>query len=85
MAKMIPALERIILARQLIQKARDLPVPIEGGRNDFSYIAKVKATLQEARDMVKFILYSPSASAELKEEVNQIYQEAARANQEILH
>ena len=55
MAKLIPAAERIIRARALIQKAREFPIPPEGGRNDFSYIANVKDILRQARDMVKFI------------------------------
>jgi hypothetical protein len=84
MAKLIPAAERIIRARTLIQKARDLPVPAEGGRNDFSYIANVKDLLRQARDMIKFISMTPSASAEIKEEVKRIYQEADQADREIL-
>jgi len=85
MSRFIPAVERVQRARDLIQKARDLPVPAEGGKYNFSYIAQVKAFLQDARDLVKFIPKSPSASAELKEQVSQIFQEADRANQEILH
>jgi hypothetical protein len=84
MAKLIPAAERIVRARALIQKARDLPVPPEGGRFDFSYIANVKDLLRQARDMVKFISLTPSASAEIKEEVKRIYQEAEQADRELL-
>ena len=85
MSRLIPAVERVRRARVLIQKARDLPAPAEGGKADFSYIARVKALLQDARDLVKFIPKTPSATAELKEQVSQILQEADRANQEILH
>jgi hypothetical protein len=85
MSKLILAAERIVRARALIQKARDLPVPAEGGRSNFSYIAQVKDILQQARDMVKFIPYTPTATPEMKEEVKQIFAEADRANQEILH
>jgi hypothetical protein len=85
MARLIPAAERIKRARNLIQKARDLPIPAEGGKYNFSYIAQVKAILQDARDLVKFIPKTPSATAEMKAEVSQILQEADRANQEILH
>ena len=81
----IPASERIIRARDLIQQARDLPVPPDAGRFDFSYIAKVKDLLRQARDMVKFIPYTPTATSEMKKEVNKIYQEADQANQELLH
>jgi hypothetical protein len=86
MAKLIPAAERIVRARALIQKARELPVPpdIEGGLNNFSYIANVKDLLRQARDMVKFISMTPSASAEIKEEIKRIYQEAEQADREIL-
>ena len=85
MSRLIPAAERIKKARALIQKARDLPIPPLLGRNDFSYIAQVKAYLQDARDLVKFIPKTPSATAEVKAEVAKIFQEADRANQEILH
>ncbi len=85
MSRLIPASERIQRARGLIQKARDLPVPEEGGKYNFSYIAQVKAFLQDARDLVKFIPKTPSATAEVKEQVGQIFQEADQANQEILH
>ena len=85
MSKLIPAAERIVRARALIQQDRGLPVPTENGRNDFSYIAQVKTFLQQARDLVKFIRLTPSATAEIKEEVNKIYQEADQADKDILH
>jgi hypothetical protein len=84
MAKLIPAVERIIRARALIQKARELPVPPESGRNDFSYIANVKDLLRQARDMVKFIPQAAGVSAEMKDEVKRIYQEVEQADREIL-
>jgi hypothetical protein len=85
MSRLIPAAERIIRARKLIQQARELPVPVDGGRTDFSYIAQVKDLLRQARDLIKFISLTPSATAEMKEDVKKIYQEADQANQEILH
>jgi hypothetical protein len=85
LSKLIPAAERILRARGLIQKARDLPVPPELGRNDFSYIAQVKDLLRKARDLIKFIPMSPSATAEMKAEVKRIYQEADQADREIFH
>ncbi|MBI1793945.1 MAG: hypothetical protein HYR70_07115 [Chloroflexi bacterium] len=85
MSKLIPAAERIVRARALIQQARDLPVPAENGRNNFSYIAQVKALLRQARDLIKFIRQTPSATAEIKDEVNKIYQQADQADREILH
>jgi hypothetical protein len=85
MAKLIPATERILRARALIQKAREFPLPAEGGKYDFSHIAGVKDLLQQARDLVKFIPMTPSATAEMKDEVRKIYQEADQADREILH
>ncbi len=85
MSRMIPAAERVVRARALIQKARDLPVPADGGKYNLSYIARVKDYLQQARDLVKFIPMTPSATAEIKEEVKKIFAEADQANQEILH
>lgn len=87
MSRLILAVERVRRARLLIQKARDLPVPAstEAGKYNFSYVAQVKALLQEARDLVKYIPKTPSATAEIKEQVSLILQEADQANQEILH
>jgi len=86
MAKLILAADRIIRARALIQQARDVPLsPEEGGLFDFSYRARVKDFLRQARDMVKFIPNSPSASAEMKAEVKKIYAEADQAEKAILH
>lgn len=86
MPKLIPATERIIRARKLIQQARALPVPQIGlGKSDFSYIAQVKDLLRQARDMVKFIPQTAGVSAEMKNEVQKIYEEAELANREILY
>ncbi len=85
MSRLIPAAERILRARTFIQQARDLPVPAEGGRGDFSYVAQVKDLLRQARDLIKFISLTPSATLEMKEEVKKIYQEADQADREILH
>lgn len=85
MSRLIPAAERIVRARALIQKAREIPVPAENGRYDLSYVAEVKDTLQQARDLIKFIPYSPSATADMKNDVKEIFKEADRAEMEILH
>lgn len=86
MPKLIPAAERIVRARTLIQQARDLPVPQGGlGKSDFSYIAQVKDLLRQARDMVKFIPQTAGVSAEMKEEVKKIYAEIEQADQDILY
>ena len=86
MAKLIPAAERVVRARRLIQQARDLPVPATGlGKSDFSYIAQIKDLLRQARDMVKFIPQTAGVSAEMKEEVRKIVEEIEQANREILY
>lgn len=86
MAKLIPATERLIRARKLIQQARDLPVPTTGlGKSDFSYIAAVKDLLRQARDFVKFIPQTAGVSAEMKDEVKKVYDEIEQANHEILY
>lgn len=85
MPKLITMAERIAKARKLIQDARDYPVPLEGGRGDFSYIARVKDLLRQARELVQFIPSQPSATDEIKAEVRAIYEEADQANKEILH
>jgi hypothetical protein len=86
MPKLIPAAERVLRARKLIQQARDLPVPTTGlGKSDFSYIANIKDLLRQAKDMVKFIPQTAGVSAEMKEEVKKIYEEIEQANREILY
>lgn len=83
MARMIPAAERILRARALIQKARDYPLLPGAGRYDIAYIAQVKDILRQARDLVKFIPQSVSATLEMKAEVKQIFDEIAQADREI--
>lgn len=85
MTRLIPAAERILLARALIQKAREFPLPAEGGKYDFSYIAQVKDLLRQARDLVKYIPQTAGTSAEIKAEAVKIKLEADQADREILH
>lgn len=86
MAKLIPAAERLTRARNLIQQARDLPVPQTGlGKSDFSYMAQVKDLLRQARDLVKFIPQTAGVSAEMKAEVKKLYDEIEQANRELLY
>lgn len=79
------AAERIERARALIQQAYDLPVPADGGKFNFTYIAEVKDLLRQARDLVKFLPDSVGASDEVKNEVKKIFAEADQANKDILH
>ena len=85
MAKVIPAEERLVRARKLIRKAHDFPIPEGLGKNDLSYIAGVKDLLRQAKDMVKFIPIRAGVSAEMKAEVEKIFEEIVQADKEILH
>ncbi len=85
MAKLIPAAERLIRARKLIQQARAFPIPTEGlGKSDFSYIANVRDLLRQAKDLIKFIPQTAGVSTEMKDEVKKIYAEIEQAQNEIL-
>jgi len=83
MPKIIPAAEKVIRARKLIQKAREIPVPAELGKNDLSYIAQVRDMFRQARDLVKFIPDTVGVAAEIKEDVKRIYQEIEDASRDI--
>ncbi|MCC6146835.1 MAG: hypothetical protein IT308_04640 [Anaerolineaceae bacterium] len=84
MARLIPASKRVVQARALIQQARDLPLPSDAGWQDFSYVAQVKDLLRQARELIKFIPNSPSASEALKDEVAKLFRETETAEKEIL-
>lgn len=84
MTRLIPAAERIVHARAFIQKAREVPVPEEGGSYNFSYVAEVKDLLRQAREMVKFIPQSAGASAEIKGEAAKIFEEMEQTERELL-
>lgn len=85
MAKLIPTAERLLLARALIQQAREIPPPADGGKYNFSYVAQVKDTLRQARDLIKLIPQSAGASKETKAEALSIIKEIEQADREILH
>ena len=85
MSRLSPSAERLVRARQLIQQARDFPVPVENGRNNFSYIAQVKDLLRQARDLIKFIPLSPTTTDLMRDEVKSIFHEADQANEDLLH
>ena len=85
MSKLIPAAERIVRARALIEKARQVTQKGDTSQERFEFIAAVKDLMQQARDLIKFIPYTPSASPEMKAEVTQINQETVQVEKEILH
>lgn len=84
MAKMMTPEDRIRKARQIIEEARNIPVPESVGWERFSYTAQVKDTLRKAFELVKLINYSPSTSIETKEEAKTAIEEIAAAETEIL-
>ena len=85
MSRLYTTRERIDRAKGLIQKARDVPVQTELGWEDFIYVAQVKDFLRQARDLIKFIHYSPSVTPEIRDEVTKIFTEIEQAEKEILH
>ena len=82
MARLIRNSERITRARALIQKARDVPPPTDMGMATFTYVAEVKEILRKARDLIKFIPMSPSATQDIKDEAEQIMIESEQAQKE---
>jgi hypothetical protein len=83
MAKSITAAEKIERARELIQHAREFPIPQRGGKYDLAYMAEVKGLLRQARDLVKFIPLTAGATPEIKAEAKKVIEEAEQANHEI--
>ena len=84
MAKLIPAAERIVKARKLIQAAQEYPIPEGLGRNDIFYIAQVKDLMRQARDLIKLIPMRAGVTNEMKNEVRQVMEEIDQAESEIL-
>lgn len=85
MSKLITAAERITLARDLIQQARDYPIPEDAGWVDFSYTAQIKDLMRKARELIKFIGYTSGVSAEVKGESKAVSLEIDQAENELLH
>ena len=84
MSNLIPAADRVVRARALIQKAREVPTPSELGRNDLSYVAGIKDLLRQAHDLIKFIPQTAGVSVEMKAEVKKIFAEIEEAHKAIL-
>jgi hypothetical protein len=85
MARLTTMSEKISRARELIEEARTVPVPQGLGYRDVNYIVQVKDRMRQARDLIKFISYSPSATPEVKAEVAALFKEIDQAEKEILH
>ena len=84
MAKPMPPEKRVSKARELIQKAREIPVPNSVGWEFFSYTAQVKDTLKQAFELVKLINHSPSTPDAIKADARAVIDEIAVAEKEIL-
>ena len=84
MAKPMSPENRIKKARELIQKAREIPVPNSVGWEYFSYTAQVKETLKQAFELVKLINHSPSTPEEVKADARAVIEEIKAAEISIL-
>lgn len=85
MSKPLTPRQRLDQAKEFIQKAREVPEPPGLGYRDLTFVAQVKDLLRQARDLVKFLQYSPSLNGEMKEEVQEALDAIAMAEIDILH
>lgn len=83
--KTITAPQRINKARELIQIAKNYPLPPGLGYRDLAYVAQIKDILRQARDLIKFIHYSPSLTDSIKEETARTLQELQNVEKDLLH
>ncbi len=85
MTKFLTTEERINKASQLMEKARQEPVISQGTFLDLGYVARVKDIFRQARDLVKYIQFQPSVSADTKRSVLEMIQKMDRIEKELLH
>lgn len=85
MAKLTTAAEKIARAKALITQARDLPLPETNGWQDFSYVARVKDLMRQARDLIKFIPLTAGADPALKQEAKDLLVYIDKEEKAILH
>ncbi len=85
MTKLITNQERILKAKDLIQQARELPFDPKAVFMDIGYVAKVKDLLRQAKDLVKFIPFSPSADSETKQTTKEIFKQIEETEKDLLH
>ena len=85
MSKLIKNEERLKIAVELIQQAREYPVDPQAVFMDLGYVAKIKDLLRQARDLVKFISFSPSADNETKLTAREILKQIEETEKELLH
>jgi len=85
MSKLIKNEERLKIAVEWIRQARELPLDPRAVFMDLGYVAKVKDFLRQARDLVKFIPFSPSADSETKQASREILTQIEETEKELLH
>lgn len=85
MSKTLTTEERFKRARILIQKAHEIPAPVDGGWDSLSYAAQVKDTLRQAHDLLKFLPQTAGVSVNQKEEALVLMREIADEEKKILH
>lgn len=85
MPKPLTTRQRLDQAKEFIRKAYEVPEPPGLGHRDLSFVAQVKDLLRQARDLVKFLQYSPSLNGEMRAEYISILDEIAQADKDILH
>jgi hypothetical protein len=85
LSKTLTTEERFARARILIQKAHEIPAPVDGGWDSLSYAAQVKDTLRQARDLLKFLPQTAGVTAQLKQEAVALMQEIVDEEKKILH
>ena len=85
MTKLITNQERILKARDLIRQAREIPVDPNAVFMDIGYVARVKDLLRQAKDLIKFIPFSPSAEERTKLDTNDLLKKIDDTEKELLH
>ncbi len=85
MPKPLTPRQRLDQAKEFIRQAREVPEPPGLGYRDLAFVAQVKDLLRQARDLVKFLQYSPSIDGEKRAEYDAIMDEIVQADKKILH
>jgi len=85
LSKTLTTEERFARAHALIQKAHEIPEPVDGGWDSLSYAAQVKDTLRQARDLLKFLPQTAGVSSQQKQEAIALMQQIADEERLILH
>jgi len=85
MSRLITNEDRLKRASVLIQQARQLPVGSDNTFLELGYVAQVKDLLRQARDLVKFIPFSPSADDDMKRATKELLRRLEETEKELLH